>query len=186
MSDDCKDLLSSFWDKNRRLLTAVINGMKPEDRQKVEALLQEAAKRDTTKYNVYYQNERLNSKPLGKGETALCIVKKWAQLQGKVTLEGLRKAFPLSFNPYYAAGQWYKHLFYIDGNCTYDGIKGDGSVPTSKWDIDASKYKIEHTEDGTVIFLKMWRKDGLEHFIEEIQKAKLFPEDALNIVPVNE
>lgn len=186
VSDDCKDLLSSFWDKNRRLLTAAINGMKPEDRQKVEALLQEVAKRDTTKYNVYYQDTLLNSRPLGKGETALIIVKKWAQLQGKVTLEGLRKAFPLSFNPYYAAGQWYKHLFYIDGNCTYDGIKGDGSVPTSKWDIDASKYKIEHTQDGTVIFLKMWRKDGLEHFIEEIQKANLFPADALNIVPVNE
>ena len=185
VSDDCKDLLSSFWDKNRRLLTAVINGMKPEDRQKVEALLQEVAKRDTTKYNVYYQDTLLNSRPLGKAETALCIVKKWTLLQGKVTLQGLRNTFPLSFNPYYANGQWYEYLFYPKGNCTYDGPKGDGSVPTSKWDIDASKYYID-TVDGPVIFLKMWRKDGLEHFIEEVQKAGLFPNGSLNIVPVNE
>lgn len=185
VSDDCKDLLASFWDKNRRLLTAVINGMKPEDRQKVEALLQEVAKRDTTKYNVYYQDTLLNSKPLGKGETALCIVKKWAQLQGKVTLEGLRNAFPLSFNPYYANGQWYNHLFYKKDSCKCDGPKGDNGAPSSKWDIDEKKYFIA-TEDGPVLFLKMWRKDGLEHFIEEIQKAKLFPADALNIVPVND
>ena len=185
VNDDCKDLLASFWDKNRRLLTAVINGMKPEDRQKVEVLLQEVSKRDTTKYNVYYQNECLNRRPLGKGETALCIVQKWAKLQGKVTLEGLRNAFPLSFNPYYANGQWYENLFYAMDNCICDGPKGDNGAPSSKWDIDKKKYVIS-TEDGPVLFLKMWRKDGLEHFIEEIQKAGLFPAGALNIVPVDE
>ena len=185
VNDDCKNLLVSFWDTNRRLLTAVINGMKPEDRQKVEALLQEVSKRDTTKYNVYYQDKRLNRVALGKAGTVLCIIKQWALLQSKVTLQTLRATFPLSYNPYYAAGQWYEHLFYAKGNCTYDGPKGDGSVPTSKWDIDASKYSID-TDDGPVIFLKMWRKDGLEHFIEEVQKAGLFPEGSLNVVPVNE
>ena len=185
VKDECKDLLASFWDKNRRLLTAIINGMNLKDRQKVEALLQEVAKRDTTKYNVYYQDRRLNGEPLGKAGTVLCIIKQWALLQKKVTLQILRDTFPLSYNPYYATGQWYKYLFYAKDNCTYDGPKGDGSVPTSKWDIDASRYMID-TEDGPVIFLKMWRKDGLEHFIEEVQKAGLFPEGSLNVVPVNE
>ena len=185
VSDSCKELLSAFWDKNRRLLTAIINGMKPEDRQKAEALLLDVSKRDTTKYNVYYQDRCLNRKPLGKAETALCIIKLWCKLHGNtITLQDLRDTFPVSYNPYYANGQWYEHLFYLDGDCRYDGPNGDGSVPTSKWDIDAKKYCID-TKDGNVIFLKMWRKDGLEHFIQAVEEAKLFPEGALNVVPVD-
>ena len=184
LSGPSKELLSAFWDKNRRLLTAIINGMKPEDRQKVEALLQDASKRDTTKYNVYYQDRCLNRRPLGKAETVLCIIKLWSKLHGNsITLQELRDTFPVSYNPYYANGQWYEHLFYLDGGCHYDGPKGDGSVPTSKWDIDVKRYFI-HTKDGKVIFLKMWRKDCLEHFIQSVDEAKLFPEGALSVVPV--
>lgn len=184
VSETCKELLSAFWDKNRRLLTAIINGMKPEDRQKAEALLMDVSKRDTTKYNVYYQDKCLNSRPLGKAETVLCIIKLWSKLHNdNITLQELRDTFPVSYNPYYEKGQWYSHLFYLEGDCHYDGPNGDESVPTSKWDIDVQKYSIS-TKDGRVVFLKMWRKDGLEHFIQAVNETQLFPDGALNVVPI--
>jgi hypothetical protein len=65
-------------------------------------------------------------------------------------------------------------LFYPKGACVYDGEKGDGSVPTSHWDIDFNgKYDIP-TDDGAVIFLKMWRKDALEQFIEKAEAMSIF------------
>lgn len=185
VDESCQQLLSSFWDENRRLLTAVINGMDEREHVKVKALLTEVSKRDTTKYNVYYNDKLLNRNPLCKAETALCIVKKWISLQNKdVTLDDLREKFPRSYNPYYANGKWYQHLFYAKNACVYDGEKGDGSTPTSCWDVDFNgKYNLQ-TKDGEVVFLKMWRKDGLEHLIKKVEEAKLFPEGALNIVPV--
>ena len=185
VDESCQNLLSSFWDENRRFLTAVINGMDEQERTKVKALLTEVSKRDTTKYNVYYDDKLLNRNPLCNAETAMCIVKKWILLQnGGVTLVDLRKSFPRSYNPYYENGKWYKHLFYPKNACVYDGEKGDGSKPTSNWDIDFNgKYDLQ-TKDGEVVFLKMWRKDGLEHLIKKVEEAKLFPEGALNIVPV--
>ncbi len=185
VDETCQDLLSSFWDENRRLLTAIINGMDYKERIKVEALLKEVSKRDTTKYNVYFEDKILNNKPLGKAETVLCIVKKWVGLNNAVTLQDLRKTFPLSYNPYYANGKWYKDLFYAKNECVYDGEKGDGSKPTSNWDIDFNgKYDIE-TADGPVVLLKMWRKDGLEHFIKKVEDAKLFHTGTLNVVAVD-
>lgn len=186
VDESCQNLLSSFWDENRRFLTAVINGMDEQERTKVKALLTEVSKRDTTKYNVYYDDKLLNRNPLCNAETAMCIVKKWILLQnGGVTLDDLRKSFPRSYNPYYENGKWYKHLFYPKNACVYDGEKGDGSKPTSNWDIDFNgKYDLQ-TKDGEVVFLKMWRKDGLEHLIKKVEKAKLFPEGTLNIVPID-
>ena len=179
------ELLSAFGNKNRQFLTAIFNGMNPDDLQKEELLLVEAYYRDTTKYNVYYQDRCLNRRPLGKAETVLCIIKLWSKLHDNdITLQDLRDTFPVSYNPYYANGQWYEHLFYLDGDSHYDGPNGDGSVPTSKWNIDAKKYFID-TKDGKVIFLKMWRKDGLEHFIQAVDDAKLFTDGALNVVPVD-
>ena len=49
-NDGCRELLSSFWDKNKRLLTAVIKGMKEDESIKVEALLSSVSKRDSTHY----------------------------------------------------------------------------------------------------------------------------------------
>lgn len=185
VDDNCLELLSSFWDENRRLLTAVINGMDYKERIKVEALLKEVSKRDTTKYNVYYNDKILNNKPLGKAETVLCIVKKWVELKNNaVILQDLRKTFPLSYSPYYANGKWYKYLFYPKDECIYDGEKGDKSKPTSNWDIDfKGKYDIQ-TKNGPVIFLKMWRKDGLEHFVKKVEESELFP-GVLNVVAVD-
>ena len=108
----------------------------------------------------------------------MTIVSKWAQLYKaagkKLDLESLRKTFPRTCNPYYEQGKWYKHLFYPKDSCIYDGEKGDGSVPTSHWDIDFNgKYDIQ-TDDGPVVFLKMWRKDALEQFIEKAEAMPIF------------
>ena len=100
------------------------------------------------------------------------------------TLEtyALRKAFPRTCNPYYEQGKWYKYLFYPKASCVYDGEKGDGSVPTSRWDIDfKGKYDIQ-TDEGPIVFLKMWRKDALEQFIEKAQAMELF-RGKLSVIP---
>lgn len=188
VGEDCQNLLSSFWDENRRFLTTVINGMKKDERVKVEALLTEVSKRDTTKYNVYYNDKMLNEKPLGKAETAFCIVNKWVELKDKkVTLQDLRNAFPINYNPYYAQGKWFRYLFYDrdgENSIIYDGTEGNHQKPTSNWDFDSKgRYDI-CTEGGKVIFLKMWRKSCLEHFIKKVTDAKLF-EGTINVVPVD-
>ena len=168
-------LLEAFWDKNKRFLTALLGGI--EGKENVLALAKEVAKRDTTKYTVFFDGNVL-AKSAPKGVTAWTIVTKWAQLYRaagkKLDLECLRKTFPRTCNPYYEQGKWYKHLFYQKGACVYDGEKGDGSVPTSHWDIDFNgKYDIP-TDDGAVVFLKMWRKDALEQFIEKTEAMSIF------------
>lgn len=172
---DDQALLEAFWEKNKRFLTALLSGI--EEKENVLALAQEIAKRDTTKYTVFFDGAVL-SKTSPKGVAAWTIVNKWAQLHKaagkKLDLDSLRKSFPRSCNPYYEQGKWYKHLFYPKDACIYDGEKGDGSVPTSHWDIDFNgKYDIQ-TDDGPVVFLKMWRKDALEQFIEKAEAMPIF------------
>ena len=172
---ESQDLLAAFWDKNKRFLTALLSGI--EEKDDVFVLTQEVAKRDTTRYTVFYDGNVLSNLSQ-KGVTAWAIIAKWAQLYkasgAKLDLESLRKTFPRTCNPYYEQGKWYKHLFYPKDACIYDGEKGDGSVPTSHWDIDFNgKYDIQ-TDDGPVVFLKMWRKDALEHFIEKAEAMPIF------------
>lgn len=187
LDDNTQELLSSFWDKNKRLLTAMINGMKPEERKKTEALLTQLSKRDTTKYTVYYNN-RLIGTNLGKGQAAFCVVCLWTKLQeeeGKeVTLAVLRKTFPRTFNPYYNNGKWFRYLFYEEtGSLEYDGERAEGPVQ-GNWDFDKKgRFTLETSDGKKVSMLKMWRKDGLEHLIEMIEQKKLF-DGSLDVVPM--
>lgn len=188
LDDNTQELLSSFWEKNKRLLTAIIKGMNADERKKTEALLTQLSKRDTTKYSAYYNN-RLIGTNLGKAQTAFCIVKLWAERQkadGKdVTLEILNKTIPRAYNPYYENGKWFKDLFYeVGATPMYDGEKADGPVQ-GNWDFDTKgRFNIETTDGKKVTMLKMWRKDGLEHLIEEVTKRKLF-KGTLDIVPIS-
>lgn len=181
-----EELLSSFWDKNKRLLTAIINGMKADKRKKIEALLTQLSKRDTTKYSVYYNDKTIGTN-LGKAQTALCIVRLWTELQtreGKgVTRDDLIDKFPLSYNPYYAHGKWFKYLFYeVVDTPKYDGTEAEGPVQ-GNFDFDKKgRFNIKTTDGKEVAMLKMWRKDGLEHFIEVVNQ-KLF-KGTLDVVPV--
>ena len=187
LDDDTQELLSSFWDKNKRLLTAVINGMKAEERKKVEALLCQLSKRDTTKYNVYYNDKPIGVN-LGKAQTAFCIIKEWSEQQkseGKdVTLNVLRKTFPIEYNPYYAPGKCFTHLFYeVVNTPEYDGTEAEGPVQ-GNWDFDKKgRFNIDTTDEKKVTMLKMWRKDSLEHLIKKVAEKKLF-NGTLDVVPV--
>lgn len=187
LDDSCLELLSSFWDKNKRLLTALINGMEDEERGKTEALLCQLSKRDTTKYNVYYNDKLLNSRPLGKAKTALCIIKKWVSIKKSkgepVTLDILNDTFPRKYNPYYENGKWFKNLFYeVANNYQYNGEKANGPVQ-GNWDFDKNgRFDIDTTDGKKVTMLKMWRKDSLEKLVEMVEKEKLF-KDLLIVLP---
>lgn len=188
LDDDTQELLSSFWMKNQRLLTAVINGMDETERVKVLALLTQLSKRDTTRYDVFYGNVALNKTPLGNAQAALAIIRKWISIQkgeGKdVTLEILNKTFPRACNPYYERGQWFSQLFYeVAGSYNYDGEKADGPV-LGNWDFDKKgRFDIETADGKRVTMLKMWRKESLEALVKWVEEKKLFSE-SLDIVPV--
>lgn len=188
LEDDTQELLSSFWMKNQRLLTAVINGMDETERVKALALLTQLSKRDTTRYDVFYGNVALNKTPLGSAQAALAIICKWISIQKvekkAVTLDILNKTFPRACNPYYDGGQWFSQLFYeVAGSYNYDGEKADGPV-LGNWDFDKKgRFDIETTDGKRVTMLKMWRKESLEALVKWVKEKKLFSE-SLDIVPV--
>lgn len=192
LDDDSQELLSSFWDKNKRLLTAWMNGMEAKDRDKVKGLLSQASKRDTTKYNIYYNNEIKNNQPLGKGLTAYNIVSLWVEEQknqgNTVTIGDLNRAFPLSCNPYYEKNQAFEHLFYVwktDYSYIYDGVKGNKSQVIGNWDFDKKgRFNIETTDSQIVTMLKMWRKDALFKLVAEVKRKELF-KNVLSVVPAD-
>ena len=185
--DNTQELLASFWDKNKLLLSAFINGLEDEERRKTEALLSQSSKRDTTHYNVYYNDKKLNNIPLGKAMTAFCIINLWVSIQkseGKdVTIDVLNRTFPREYNPYYENAKCFKHLFYeVSDNYSYDGEKADGPVQ-GNWDFDKKgRFNIETTDGKTVTLLKMWRKDSLENLIDMVNQMSLF-KGTLDVVP---
>lgn len=185
--DNTQELLASFWDKNELLLSAFINGLEDEERRKTEALLSQSSKRDTTHYNVYYNDKKLNNIPLGKAMTAFCIINLWVSIQkseGKdVTIDVLNRTFPREYNPYYENAKCFKHLFYeVSDNYSYDGEKADGPVQ-GNWDFDKKgRFNIETTDGKTVTLLKMWRKDSLENLIDMVNQMSLF-KGTLDVVP---
>ena len=189
IDDNTQELLASFWDKNKRLLSAFINGLEEEERRKAEALLTESSKRDTTQYNVYYNEKPLSAHPLGKAMTAFRIVNQWVSIRKEegqeVTLDILRKTFPRKYNPYYENAKCFKHLFYeVSDSYSYDGERADGPVQ-GNWDFDKKgRFDIETTDGKTITMLKMWRKDALENLIMKVEEKKLF-KGLLNVVPID-
>ena len=125
---------------------------------------------------------------LGKAQAAFCIIKEWSEQQkseGKdVTLDVLRKTFPIEYNPYYASKKWFNHLFYEDvATPEYDGTEAIGPVQ-GNWDFDKKKrFNIDTTDNKKVTMLKMWRKDSLEYLIKMVAEKKLF-NGTLDVVPV--
>lgn len=175
------ELLTRFWEKNKRFLTALMEGIIEEERKKVECLLLEVTKRDTTKYNVFFDNQKINDHPLGKGETAHAIVYKWAKCTGDFSLDDIRNAFPVKWNSYYANGKLFKYLIYKkdpNSEYSYDGtnkLKGESVPSKSNFDFDkGEKFDIENNSKEKFILLKMWRKDGLEKFIKYAKGLTVF------------
>ena len=139
--EDATKLLEPFWNNNQRFLLAVMSGVKDDndvkEKEVIEQLLGDLSKRDTTKYQVFYNNECLNERMLaGKdannGETAWLIINAWLKSMenDKVDLEKLNEVFtPDKCNSYYSNGKWLKNLFYEynkEGKSTADGTQSDG------------------------------------------------------------
>lgn len=191
IDDRMNDLLTSFWDKNKRLLTAWLNGLKEKDREKAKGLLSQVSKRDTTKYYVYYNDilKNKDGKASGKGETAFLIVKLWVEEQKShgltVSIKNLVDKFPRSINNYYDKSKAFKTLFYqwTPGQFKYNGENGNNEEVKGNWDFDMKgRFNIELSDKETVTMLKMWRKDALETLIKHIEKRKLF-KGTIKVIP---
>lgn len=185
-----KELLSSFWEGNRLFLSALMNGLPQQIKKDIQCIIDSLAKRDTSKYMIYYNNQPICDQPMNNVQTVWCIVYKWVKLQPKaVSLEELNKAFPRNISHYYESGKWYKHLFVQKETCTFDGENGNGQIVTDDcWDIDWSgKYDILLANPTMTLphkyatMLKMWRRDDTEKFINYAKKKPEF-KDKLSVV----
>lgn len=202
------NLLTSFWENNKRFLLAFMNGLEDKEHQRIECLTQEASKRTSTKYRVFYKNECLNElylnekdKGSNNSETAWLIIKAWVEKkrQNSISFEELRQIFnPENCNPYYSSGRYFSNLFYIfnkNGLYIADGSKNfkDKEVLAGGWDFykpkdidNDKKFRIQ-TSDGEVIMLKMWRKDGLKKLKNLVENPDngYFEKDELSIIDLS-
>lgn len=169
-------LLSDFWETNCLFIASLSSYLLytpfAEDKALLDVMLQ---KRDTTKYNVYFDGEKVNDKVLGKGETAFAIIQVWVDYmksrQPSVGIEDVRKYFPVSLHQYYQSRKWFKYLFYPykeNGAYEYDGDMWEGDPVTSGWDFYADKKHVIALASERVTMLKMWRKENLENLLQHI------------------
>ena len=187
---DVKELLLSFWEENRLFLSALMHSLKPENKKDIQCIIDSLAKRDTSKYMIYYNDQPICIQPLNNAQTVLCIAEQWVKLQQRtVSLEELNKAFPRRISHYYESGKYYQHLFVQKDNCTFDGENGNQQkVPDDCWDIDwGGKYDILLTYPAMsfppkyATLLKMWRRDDTEAFIKYAMNKPEF-KDKLSVV----
>ena len=185
------DLLSSFWEENRRFLCALMDSLDSECKKEIQCLLNIMSKRDNTKYLVFYDGCCCNPKtdgerkPTGKAETVYTIVSKWAEIKrkisGTVSLLDLNETFPIKkVNTYYERAKCFKNLFYPfkeDGGYYYDDGDAKGNAVEGGWDFypTSKKHNIK-TSDGEVTLLKMWRKDDMEKFVKYAMELPEFDE----------
>ena len=188
-----KDLLLSFWEENKLFLSALMHSLKPDDKKEIQCILDSLAKRDTSKYMVYYNDRPVCNQPLNNAHTVWCIANLWVKLQERtVSLEELNKVFPRRISHYYDSGKWYQHLFVEKGNCTFDGENGNKQkIPDDCWDIDrGGKYDILLTYPAMsfppkyATLLKMWRRDDTEAFIKYAMNKPEF-KDKLTVIKEN-
>ena len=198
--EDADKLLEAFWNNNQKFLLAVMSGVKDDkdviEKEVIEQLLSDLSKRDTTKYQVFYNNKCLNEllldgKDANNGETAWLIINAWLKSMenDKVDLEKLNEVFtPDKCNSYYSNGKWLKNLFYEynkDGKYTADGTQSDGyEVKAGGWDFykpkneNDLKFQLKLGNGTNVIMLKMWRKDDLRKLYDHVKR-----DDGIDVQP---
>ena len=183
-TDGDDELLEAFWNNNQKFLLAIMSGVKDivDEKEIIDYLLKDSAKRDTTKYRVYYNGKQLNNTPANNGEAAWLIVRAYVENEknNDISLKELNNLFsPNACNSYYSNGKWLKHLFYEysdDGKYTADGTECEGNITDAGgWDFykpknsEDSKFQINLSNGEKVIMLKMWRKDDLLRLIEYVR-----------------
>jgi hypothetical protein len=198
------DLLYSFWEQNRKLLLAIMNGIKDEQRQNIEELIKEVSKRQISRYRIYNQDKELTEYPVGNAIAARTIIQEWVNTQNVVDLELLRKKISRDVNPYYSSyhSNLFKYLFYEykplaegttdDPNLEYEYDHEDFPKKNSivrGWDIDfrpeeknehiiylnGSENKENAKSGHKVIMLKMWRKSAVEGLVKHVLENQLIP-----------
>ena len=183
-----KDLLKSFIDENGRLIYALMNGIEDSERKKVQCLISLLSKKDSTKYTVYYNDQRIQTEQ-GYSQTAYNIIKFWAtekERKGQpVSIDELRKVFPRSINNYYERGKWFDYLVYpfkSDGRYTLDDAvtQVQGNFDFYKTDKN-NKHHFTIAGEEKVVVLRMWHEDDVERLIKHIEEYELF-DPALEII----
>lgn len=195
-SIDTKETLVQFWEKNDRLLLAIMNGLQDDEKQKIEELIKLASKRQISKYKIFVHGKPITNKPVGNSKAAREIIQAWINQKFTVKddkwlnnaeerLKILREKFGVGLNPYY--GKWHPNLFqylfytYQQGperNYTYDKEPNVGVLAIGGWDFDLrEESKNQHiiyldgkSKEQKIILLKVWQKSGIEKLINYIIK----------------
>ena len=129
-----RDLLEQFWSKNKRFLTAILNGIS-KNRDDIKPLLNELNKKDTTKYTLTYEKTLLKSH-LGKRALVLEAFRTMMNEGIKVPLTILARVF------YYNKAE-----FKI-------GEKPHGTVITE--DMFKNRYSLVSCNNGEYYVLNQW------------------------------
>ena len=186
------NLLKLFLTENSSFIFAIMNGLKDDERKKIQCLMAFLTKRNSTKYTIFYKDRNIGTN-LTYTDTAFRIIKCWAQdvKESNVDLEELQNRFPRNISLYYERGKWFRHLiyeysekgeYYFDNDNDEEEKKKDDS----NWnfytnDKTKDKHFFEIKGGVKVVVLKMWHEEDVENLIQYVFEENLFGDDNLKI-----
>ena len=69
-----------------------MHSLKPEIKKDIQCIIDSLAKRDTSKYMIYYNDKPICIHPLNNAQTVWCMAELWVKLQQRtVSLEELKE-----------------------------------------------------------------------------------------------
>ena len=161
-SEEERDLLSRFWDKHKDLLTAAIEALAASDilegdehatMKKASETLQNAARRDLTKYSWTYKSHQGGTK-LAKGRLVLEILSHYASQNQHVTFDELKIIFPDSL-------QGSHGVFALLSDAQPDNFKGH------------TRYHVDDAiqiADAVIAACSQWRSTNIVNFIQAAEE----------------
>ena len=189
-------VLTDFWNDNIDILKAMLYNLDifPESKKDAVDKIFKESRRDTTKYVVEREEGRKwvfadenYKKPLAKGRAACVFFSQWLQMQKKgVSLEDVKKAFPISINQYYATNKWdfLDSLIYLVKTSEYEHYVVNASGKEIRLEDDCwDFYPLNGRQCGwgylkdneRAIMAKMWRTEDFQRLLDHIKaNPKLF------------
>ncbi len=186
------NLLKSFLTENSSFIFAIMNGLKDDERKKIQCLMAFLTKRNSTKYTIFYKDRNIGTN-LTFTDTAFRIIKCWAQdvKESNVDLEELHNRFPRNISLYYERGKWFRHLIYEYSEkgeyyFDFDNDEEEKKKDDSNWnfytnDKTKDKHFFEIKGGVKVVVLKMWHEEDVENLIQYVFEENLFGDDNLKI-----
>lgn len=178
-------MIEDFWNANENLFKVVLYNHFKENAEKLNIVrhLIKVSNRDNTRFVVMAKDGTcMNQKPVLKSEAAFLIFKAYC-MNGDITIDQLREAFPCKeINSYYY-NRYLQHLFYdFETAVTFD-------LPTSKWygnevfegnawDFYGDDAHILPCVSGRVRNVKMWRRADFDRLVEWAAKY------GIEVIPV--